>query len=239
MLNRKSARGAAVAPDDERHQALEQIHAAHCLLEVRCEGDARAAQSAIIELVPQRGYFVLDAFTPPLDPQRLAASPQIQVRARLDGRDIRFATRLLKQGGKRGAPYYMAAYPEHVDNPQRRREFRVNVPLDKGAQVVLHGAGGVQARGELRDLSPSGFSAHLDAAECERVGLDNGWRGTCSLNIDSSAALTGAVEVCHVKPATGPLPARVGVCFVDLDARSERRIERYVAELDRERARLR
>ena len=239
MLNRKSVQGVTVAPDDDRHQALEQIHAAHCLLEVRCDGDEQAAQSALVELVPQRGYFVLDAFTPPLDPGRLAALPQVHVRARLDGRDIRFTTRLLEQGGKRGAPYYMAAYPEHVDNPQRRREFRVNVPLDKGAQVVLHGAGGVQARGELRDLSPSGFSAHLDAADCARLGLADGWRGNCSLNIDSAAALVGAVEVCHVKPAAAHLPARIGVCFVELDARSERRIERYVAELDRERARLR
>ncbi len=239
MLNRKSARDAAVAPDDDRHEALEQIHAAHCLLEVRCDGDEQAAQSAIIELVPQRGYFVLDAFTPPLDPRRLAASPQVRVRVRLDGRDIRFTTRLLKQGGKRGAPYYMAAYPEHVDQGQRRREFRVNVPLDKGAQVVLRGTDGGQARGELRDLSPSGFSAHLAAADCERLGLADGWRGACSLDIDSTAALTGAIEVCHVKPATAHLPARIGVCFVELDARSERRIERYVAELDRERARLR
>jgi len=239
VLNRKSAAGVAVAPDDDRHQALEQIHAAHCLLEVRCDGDEQAAQSAIIELVPQRGYFVLGAFAPAFDPRRLAGSPQVHVRARLDGRDIRFTTRLLKQGGKQDAPYYMAAYPEHVDNPQRRREFRVNVPLAKGAQVVLRGTNGVQARGELRDLSPSGFSAHVDAVDCVRLGLANGWRGACSLDIDSAAELTGAIEVCHVKPAAEPLPARIGVCFVELDARSERRIERYVAELNRERARLR
>ncbi|MEQ8660744.1 MAG: PilZ domain-containing protein [Gammaproteobacteria bacterium] len=240
MLRRFQApRAAAIPAHDERRLLLERVQAGHCLLEVRCTGAADAVQSALIELVPEQGYLVLDAFTPPLDPALLARTPTLALRARLDGCEIRFETRLLQRGGTAAAPYFMVAWPDTIDYPQRRREFRAVVPLDRGASVTLEAAGGAQAQGQLRDLSPSGFSVDIAADDCAHLALADGWRGRCRLAIGADGVLDAAIEICHVRPAGRPLPARLGACFIDIDARTERRIERYVAELERARARLR
>ncbi|MEQ8232536.1 MAG: flagellar regulator YcgR PilZN domain-containing protein [Gammaproteobacteria bacterium] len=237
MLRRSPARSAAIPASDERCILLERIHAAHCLLDVRCAG--HAAQSALVEVVPQQAYLVLDAFAPALDDALLARTPALAVRTRLDGLEIRFDTRVLERGGTAAAPYYMAAWPDDIDYPQRRREFRAVVPLDLGATVIIAAPRGAPVSGQLRDLSPSGFSLDLASEACERLALADGWRGRCQLLIGGEDTLAAVIEICHVRPPTRALPVRVGACFVDLDARSERRIERYVAELERARARLR
>jgi hypothetical protein len=46
------------------------------------------------------------------------------------------------------------------------------------------------------------------------------------------------VEICHVLPSRARSAPRVGARFIDIDARSERLLERCVAELDRARLRL-
>ena len=97
--------------------------------------------------------------------------------------------------------------------------------------------------GTLRDLSPSGFCAQVpsDTAASLTATLAGGTTivHPCRIEFETGVSLSMVVEICHVFPAAGRSTARVGACFIDLDARSERALERQVARLERARARLR
>lgn len=227
---------------DLRHLLLKQVADAHCLLEVRFEEDGESFQSMIVELVPERGYLVLDALIPREGDERTAELPPVHVRTQLEGVEVRFASRITQRGVEGGEPFYKVPYPVTVDYPQRRREHRVTVPLGRAVEVVLEAGEGRTVAGEVRDLSPSGFSARItsgDVALLEAPDGEEALRTTCELRLPGDESFTTTIDVRHVLPARGRAAPRIGACFVVLEPRAERRIERYVAEFDREHTRLR
>lgn len=127
--------------------------------------------------------------------------------------------------------------PHSIDDPQRRLEHRVNVPLAKGIALSIADERGATLHGELRDLSPSGFAARITHGEPGHFA--DGRRGQCEIALPDSAPLRAVVEICHVIAGQRHGVPRIGGCFIDLDARSERRLERYTAELEREQVRRR
>jgi len=212
---------------------------AHCLLDLSFEQSTFACQTALIELVPDRGYLVLDTLNPAPPAKLLGGAPGVHVRTRLNGVDIGLRTHLVQRGESAGIPFFKAPYPLAIDYPQRRREYRVNVPLANGVSLTVADHAGRELRGELRDLSPNGFAARVTRGDLATIAAADGWRGRCEIALPGAEPLIALVEVCHVLPARGRSVPRIGACFIDLDARTERRIERYVAELERQRVRLR
>lgn len=233
------SRSGGVSLEDPRHLLLQRVMQGHALLDITVGNDSTTVLSALIELVPERGYLVLDAFKPALEPAATAGKPPIEVNTRLDGVALRFTTRITARGEADGAAYYKAPYPEEIDHAQRRREYRVTVPLAKGATLRAVNAAGVALEGELRDLSPSGFSASISPETFEQLAQKDHWQGRCRLTMPGTTTFEGIMEICHRVPGTTTAAPRIGARFLDLDARTERRIERYVVELDREQARLR
>ena len=98
---------------------------------------------------------------------------------------------------------------------------------------------GIQLAGEVCDLSANGFSSRLSHGEVGRMAANGRHRGQCEIAFADGNNISATIEICHVVPGSGRIAPRIGAFFVDLDARAERAIERYVALLDREQARLR
>jgi len=224
-----------VDPRDGRHQLLNRLFESRCLLSLRFAYDRAVYQTAIIELAPAAGYCVLDALVPQEGNALASALSAIHLQARLGGLDLKFASRITARGSHDGLPYYQAVYPSVIEQPQRRREYRVNIPFDRGIAMHFRGAGGVSLRGELRDLSASGFCARLLSGDARQLEAPAARRGDCDIELPGGA-ITVTIGVCHVMPSRGRSAPRIGACFIDLDPRTERHLERCVATLERERA---
>ncbi|MBX9609091.1 MAG: flagellar brake protein [Gammaproteobacteria bacterium] len=226
-----------VDPREARHLLLKRIFDAHCLLDVRLGDDDTPYQSAIIELVPEQGYLVMDALTP-ADGNALAATlPAVRVRARLSGMELRFASRIQSSGSESGLAYFMLRYPDSVDYPQRRREYRVMVPLDRGLPVRFQTANGGWVRGEIRDLSPNGFCARILSGDVAHFEADCEELAHCVIDLPGQEPLTAMVSVRHLLPSKARTAPRVGACFVDLELRGQRMLERCLADIERHRLR--
>ena len=228
----------AVDPRETRHLLLKRVFESHCLLDIRLPPGAEAYQSAILELVPEHGYLVLDALAPASGNAVAATLPPVQVRARLQGMDLKFATRIIQYGSQGGLPYYQAHYPDAIDFPQRRREYRVAIPLDRGVNVRFHLRDGSCVRGEVRDLSANGFCARVLAGDIAKLVGSSGEFERCEIDLPGHDTLRAQVEVRHLLSSRARSAPRVGACFVDLDPRSERQLEHCVAELNRKRLHL-
>lgn len=228
----------AVDPREARHLLLKKIYESHCLLDIRLDSDRSAYQSAIIELLPEQGYLVIDALTPASGDSLAAALPGLRVRTRVHGMEVTFLSRILARGSQHGLPYYKVRYPDDVEYPQRRRESRVTVPLDRGVPVRFETRTGSWVRGEIRDLSPSGFCARLLSGDVASIQQDSGRPTACEIDLPGHGTLNAAVEVRHMLPSRARSAPRVGARFIDLEPRAERQLQHCLAELGRRRVRL-
>ena len=226
-----------VDPREARHLLLKKIYESHCLLDIRLDGDASAYHSAVIELLPDKGYLVIDALTPASGDALAARLPGLKLRTRVHGMEVKFASRILARGSQHGLPYYKVRYPDEMEYPQRRRELRFMVPLDRGVPVRFETRSGGWVRGEIRDLSPGGFSARLLSGDVASIQQDRGRPTACEIDLPGHGTLHAAVEVRHMLPSRARSAPRVGARFIELDAQSEQQLQRCVTELARLRGR--
>ncbi len=227
----------AVDPREARHLLLKRIYESHCLLDIRLDGDESAYQSAIIELLPELGYLVIDALTPQGGDALATRLPGLRVRTRVNGMEVKFQSQILARGSQQGLPYYKARYPDVIEYPQRRRELRVTVPFDRGVPVRFETRSGGWVRGEIRDLSPSGFCARLLSGDVAGIEQREGRATACEIDLPLHGTLRALVEVRHMLPSRARSAPRVGARFIELDERNEQQLQRCVAELKRNRVR--
>ena len=211
--------GLGVDAIDDRHLLLRKVCTEHYLLDLRFAHGPEAYQTAILELVPEAGYLVLDALLPTDGDEYTANVPAIKLRTRVHGIDLKFHSVITQRGVVDGTPFYKVPYPETVDYRQRRREHRVTVPLDKGVDVRIHARNGAIVTGEIRDLSPSGFSARIPRSDPSIFEAEDLRVGACEIDLPRYGTMTAAIEICHIFPAHGRAAPRLGVRFLDLDPR--------------------
>ena len=229
----------AVDPREARHLLLKKIYAAHCLLDIRLEADDSAYQSAIIELVPDGGYLVIDTLTPSVGNTLAARLPGLRVRTLLQGMEIKFASRIVQRGNQAGLAYYKVAYPHNIEYPQRRSSSRVTVPFDRGVPVRFETRSKAWVRGEIRDLSADGFCARLLSGDVKNIEHECGQSTACEIDLPVHGTLRVVVEVRHILPSRARSAPRVGARFIALDPDSEQQLARCVTQFDHPRAQLR
>ena len=192
----------------------------------------------MLELVPERNYLVLDELVPAAGHARLVPGTPITVHALLDGVMLEFGSEVTRIGASGGLPYYQVPVPQRLDYHQRRQEHRVAVPLNRGIRMSFQFPLDLTATAELRDLSVGGFCARLRSAQPAGIVL-GGLVASCNIELDSTEQIATDAKILHIdSPMTGRVP-RLGACFVSLSPETRRRIEYYVAELDRQQRRLR
>ena len=229
----------SVDSDDPRHLALEEMFQSHRLLDFRFAHGTESYQTAIIELVPEHGYLVLDGLSPDSGNSRTLNEHEFSARTKLPFGEVSFTSSIVQRGGDDQSIYYKVPYPSEVKTPHRRREFRVKVPMTRALPFAFVSEDGVQLYGEVRDLSPNGFSARLAPGALDSPEDLQAQRGICELTLLDDQRINAVGEICHVAPGNHRVAPRIGVLFVDFDARTERALERCVARLDREQLRIR
>lgn len=229
----------AIDPREARHLLLKKIYEAHCLLDIRLEADDAAYQSAVIELVPEAGYLVIDALTPAGGDALAARLPRVRARTLLQGIEIKFASRIVQRGSQAGLAYYKVRYPRDIEYPQRRSSLRVTVPFDRGVPVRFETRTKAWVRGEIRDLSAEGFCARLLSGDVKNIEHECGLCTACEIDLPGQGTLRVVVEVRHILPSRARSAPRVGARFIELDAGSEQQLAHCVSQFDQQRAQLR
>lgn len=217
---------------------LKRAFESRCLLTVFIGSDRTPYTSAILEVVRDGRYLVLDELTPALGHERLQAEPRVEVRALIDGIELRFDTRVTQIGAQDGLPYYKVAFPQEVVYAQRRRQHRVTVPLSQGFEVIVTFADEQELRGELRDLSVGGLCARIRSGEIDPK-QDRHALASCRILLPDERTILSDVEILHIDAPARPRVPRIGARFVDPAPAMLRRIEQFCAELDRLHIRVR
>jgi len=220
-------------------QVLRRLQEQRCLLTVQVGTESEAYTSAVLEVVHEEGYLVLDELTPQDGHEKLKTTRDIQIRARLDNLEVRFVSKVAQINDGQGLPFYKVPFPERIDYPQRRQVHRVPVPLNTGYPVSVLLPDERILSGELRDISPEGMGIRLRMGTLDPT-KDRGIYAICHLLLPPDRELVTDIEFRYIDdPQLKRRVPRLGARFVDLKGTQARRIEQFCAELARERRRTR
>jgi len=104
---------------------------------------------------------VFHTFLPP-EEGALARGTELRLSAKMGGLLLRFDTHVRARGEKDGEILYKLDYPERVERRQRRRFFRVPVPLDFDYTAKLDLGSRSTIEGEVADLSANGVAIRVE-----------------------------------------------------------------------------
>jgi len=206
------------------------------LLTVAISGSDEVYSSAVLELVSDRGYLVLDELKPDSGQAHAEPGRRIHISTRVDGLGLAFESSIGQVSSAGGIPYYKVALPQIVYYHQRRSHHRATVPLARALSVHLIVRSARVITGELRDISCGGLSIRIDPGAPEQLH-----RGDvvprCIVPVGTDERICAALEICYADRWGALQRPRIGGRFLDIDARTERALAAFVAALDRTQAR--
>jgi c-di-GMP-binding flagellar brake protein YcgR len=212
---------------------LERLRKSRSLLAIEPDASGETFHSALLEIHPKRGYFVLDELYPKSGHDRLLATRRFKARARLDGVELSFIAFVESVGRSEGAGFYRVVLPGVLNYYQRRRHYRAKVGFSRHIPVTITLPDETKIEGRLRDISVGGIGATFPAsfpeslAGTERV-LD------CRLVLPSNTEIRCRLAVCFVNHSVQDNSRVVGARFVELGAAQQKIVAEFVAALDRE-----
>ncbi|MDN0074666.1 flagellar brake protein [Crenobacter sp. SG2303] len=171
--------------------------------------------------------------------QLLASDRQIFVCAP-EGVKTQFSTGRVREVNFDGRPAFEVALPPEVIKLQRREFFRVptrvSAPIE--CQIADHAAGPVVL--PLFDISLGGVGLWLPDTSDAGYEIGTVFSG-CQIDLKPLGVLRVDLEIRHHQPVlqrNGKQVLRLGCAFVSLSNATESLVQRFVAQLDRERRSL-
>ena len=219
-------------------QVLRRLQEQRALLTVHIGTVPTSYTSAILEVVREEKYLVLDELIPREGHLQLQHTKQLQIRGILDGIEVRFASNVTQISTQNGLPFYKVPFPSQLDYPQRRQVHRVPIPLHTGLPITLLMPDERMVSGELRDISPEGLGIRVRTGAID-IQRDHDTVVICQLAFGGESEFVADIQLCHIDPPVRGRVPRVGARFVDLPPSQARRVAQFCAELAREQRRVR
>lgn len=213
----------------------------HCLINVRLDGAKHLYSSAVLRIGADRNYLLLDALSPADGNARIKIHAEVAISTLLDKLDLTFSSTVEKIGTTSDLPPIRIAYPERVYYAQHRGEYRVAVPTNRPARISIRLDAAHRIEGIVRDLSPGGFRALLDAPLQKEPGSDPGFPVPLrfSLSLAPDRTVEGEIEICYASASENGKLQWFGARIVAMAASDQRVLDHCVAKIDRQQSRRR
>jgi len=202
-------------------------------LKIRFPGREQRYLSYIVAVDRENASLALDEFVPNTALRLLQSGDEFHVEAHIDGVRINWSHQQTGIPAEiNGHPCLWFKFPEAMRYHQRRGTFRANVIPDQPASITIAGKTlTTPVSGRLLDISATGCKVHIDSAN---TNLKAGQLyESCSL-IMPHGSLGLSVEARHVQAIEENDITKVGLRFHQVDGVTQRNIERYVYQLQRE-----
>ena len=219
-------------PSPATAKLMHRIKDSRAMLTVHITGSDDSYLSALLDVNDNEGYIVIDELNSPAGHRALCHKKQLEISTRLEDREIKFQCVLEAVGEDDGISYYKIPFPENLEHQLRRKHLRINAPRGKFMSVHLHTESQDLVTGELIDISSGGFGALLNRETSDKVNHGD-LIPKCMLYISDLQPIEAELEVRYCEDKRYHSSPRLGGKFVNMDQNSERRLQRYISQMDR------
>lgn len=202
-------------------------------LKIRFPGREQRYLSYIVAVDLKNTSLALDELVPDTAKRWLQNGEEFHVEAQVDGVRINWSHHQVGINAKiDGHPCLWFKFPEQMRHHQRRGTFRAHVVPEQPASMTIQDPKlDSKLSGRLLDISATGCKIQIDSAQTE---LQSGQLyEQCTLALPHGT-LSLAAEVRHIQKIEENDTSRIGLRFYRTDGITQRNIERYVYQLQRE-----
>lgn len=219
-------------PSAETTKLMQRIKDSRAMLTVKISGSEDTYLSALLEVNGEEGYIVIDELNSQTGHRSLCQIKQLEISTRLEDREIRFQCDLAAIGEQNGISYYKIPFPENLDHQLRRKHLRITAPRGKYLPVHLHTDSQDLVTGELVDLSTGGFGAILSRGASNKIHHGD-IIPKCMLYLENQKPIEAELEVRYCEDKRYHSQPRLGGKFINMDQHSERRLQKFISQIDR------
>jgi len=218
--------------EPEIYVVLKKALQYHCPLTVHFANRPEPYTSAILEISAEQRLLVIDDLTPSPAHAELALGTSLNIRAIVEGVELRFSSQVTQIGAQKGLRCYSVEFPTHVSYEQRRRQYRVAVPLTQAIEVHFDLPDDRFLAGDLKDLSVGGLCARIREGRLEPA-LDSHHLASCRVLLPNQQSIVTDVELLDFDAPERPRVPRLRARFVDISPTAARRVAQLCAEIER------
>lgn len=218
----------------EIQQILRKIERDQTLLHISASGQDIGVVTTILKVDAAQGIFIIDSAPKQETNLRLQQSRQNQLQTYVDRILIKFDTGPATPCEFDGKPALTLALPQSVHRLQRRRSYRVSVPISNPAIATLIIDDKTWSF-PLHDINASGMALHDESMTLEaRSGL---LVRDVSLYLPGIATLQ--LDLLFVRAqdetlASGRAVRRIGCTFLDLPGQAQTALQAYISQIERQ-----
>ncbi len=195
--------------------------------------------TTVLDVDAKQGTFIFDNSAVESTNRALLASDRCVFVAAPDGVKIQFSVRGVRKASYQGLTALESDFPADLIKLQRREYFRLDTPMGKPFKCKIPLAGGKVLELSLHDISLGGLGAWLPVG-VDGLDVMDVFPG-CKLDLGAFGLLEVKLEVRGKRTITqknGTVQRLVGFQFIDLPRQYENVLQRFIAQLERERHQL-
>lgn len=219
-------------PSPATANLMRRIKGSRAMLTVKVAGSDEIYLSALLDVNDVDGYIVIDELNSATGNRAIRATREFEISTRLEDREIKFQCQLEAIGEQNGIAYYKVPFPENLDHQLRRKHLRIDAPKGKYLPVHLHTEMHDLATGDLIDLSAGGFSAEM-SRETASIVQRGDIIPKCLLHLGDQDPIETELEIRYCEDIRYHSRPRLGGKFINMDQHSERRLQKYISQIDR------
>lgn len=214
---------------------LNRIKDQFSILSVQLPESSSRYTSAVVAIHPEENCLILDEITPSDGHERFLRVKKCTIEVFSKGQGLSFTTTLVSKGLDNGIAYYKVELPPSIYYYLQRTNYRVPLPLNKKTHVLLPGPDELPVEGEVVDLSLGGIGCKIPATRWTERLVPGTDVPSCRFVLGTGEMLTVDIEVCYTAAAKDKKTLHMGARFVDLTKGQQKRLERYIMSVERER----
>ncbi len=214
---------------------LNRIKDQFAILSVKLPKSNSRYTSAIVAIHPEEDYIILDELTPAEGHDHFLRVRECTIEVFSKGQGMTFTSTLVSKGLENGIAYYKIALPPSIYYYLQRTSYRVPLPLNKRAPLLLRSPDESIMEGEIVDVSLGGIGFRLPCTPWTEKLTPGTELPSCQFVLGSGDVLTFDIKIRYAGPGKDKKTIRIGAQFVKLTKRQQKRLERYIMSLDRER----
>ena len=222
---------------DKITKLLQDIEEASPLCTINIDGKTEEFSSSILEVNLEKKQLIIDELHPENGNHYLTKDHKLKLTTIHNGIRLAFQLTNIKPGSSQGIAYYKVNIPSRIYYPQRRSSPRIqinllNIPFS-GTSNNTHAS----ISGYIFDLSRGGVGiiSQNNRARVKRGDIIQ----NCQIQLDESR-IKFDLTARFIKPvSSGTEKTQIGGYFINLPPKDQKKLEYFVASLEREEIRKR
>lgn len=214
---------------------LNRLRDQFSILSVRLPKSSAQYTSAVVAIHPEDNCLILDELTPSDGHEHFLRVKECTIEVFSKGQGLIFTTNLVSKGQDNGIAYYKVELPPSIYYYLQRTNYRVPLPLNQRTPLLLPAPDESRVEGEVVDLSLGGLGFKIPATRWTEQLTPGTNVPSCQLVLGTGEVLTVDVKIRFAAPAKDKKVLRMGAQFVKLTKRQQKRLERYIMSVERER----